>query len=148
MVAITKAESIHLQEVEKLLLTVNLPIEGVKENFSNFFIAKKQNMILGVAGIEIYEEVGLLRSVAIKPSSQKQGIGQMMVNKIEEFAIKEGVKNLYLLTDTAEPFFLRLNYQKISRNRTDSRIKQTIEFTTICTSATVMAKKLDASTSD
>ncbi len=145
MVTITKAESIHLQEVEKLLLTVNLPIEGVKENFSNFFIAKKQNMILGVAGIEIYEEVGLLRSVAIKPSSQKQGIGQMMVNKIEEFAIKEGVKNLYLLTDTAEPFFLRLNYQKIPRDRTDSRIKQTLEFTTICTSATVMVKELVSS---
>ena len=142
MVLITKAESIHLQDVEKLLLMVNLPIEGVKKSFSNFFIVQKQNMIIGCAGIEIYEEVGLLRSIAIDESSQKQGIGQMMVNKIEEFAIKEGVKNLYLLTDTAEQFFLRLNYQKIPRNRTDSRIKQTIEFTTICTSATVMVKDL------
>ena len=145
MVVITKTESIHLQEVEKLLLTVNLPIEGVKESFSNFFIAQKKNMIIGCAGIEIYEEVGLLRSVAIIPSSQKQGIGQMMVNKIEEFAIEEGIKNLYLLTDTAEQFFLRLNYKKIARERTDSRIKQTIEFTTICTSATVMVKEFGSS---
>ena len=145
MVIVTKAESTDLKEVEELLLKVKLPIEGVKDNFSNFLIAQKENMIIGVSGIEIYEEVGLLRSVAIKPSSQKQGIGQLMVSKIEEFAVKTGIRKLYLLTDTAEQFFLKLNYQKIPRDRTDSRIKKSIEFTTICTSATVMVKELLAS---
>ena len=142
MVLITRAEPIHLQEVEALLLMVKLPIEGVKESFSNFFVAQKNNIIIGCAGIEIYDDVGLLRSVSIKPSSQNQGIGQMLVDKIEEFASKSGIKQLYLLTDTAEQFFHRLNYKLIPRNDTDVRVKQSIEFTKLCPSAPVMVKDL------
>ena len=85
--------------------------------------------------------MGLLRSVAIKPSSQNQGIGQMLVRKIEEFAIESQIKKLYLLTDTAEHFFYGLDYRKIPRNSTDVRIKQSIEFTTLCPSAPVMVKE-------
>jgi amino-acid N-acetyltransferase len=144
MVLISRAEPNHLQEVEALLLKVKLPIEGVKEAFNNFFVIHKNNMFIVCAGIEIYEDVGLLRSVAIQPSSQNQGIGQMLVSKIEEFAIESGINRLYLLTDTAEQFFHRLDYKKIPRSSTDVRIKQSIEFTTLCPSAPVMVKELKA----
>ncbi|MHA1932463.1 MAG: hypothetical protein ACW96X_07980 [Promethearchaeota archaeon] len=49
---------------------------------------------------------------------------------------------MYLLTDTAEQFFYRLEYKKIPRDSTDVRIKQSIEFTTLYPSVPVMAKEL------
>ena len=62
--------------------------------------------------------------------------------KIEDFASKNGITHLFLLTDTAEQFFLRLGYQKISRDSTDVRIKQTVEFNKLCPSSPVMVKEI------
>ena len=132
----------HLKEVESLLLKVNLPTEGVKENLSNFIIAQKENKIIGCAGIEIYDKVGLLRSVAINPALQGQGIGCKIMFKIEEFALNHNINRLYLLTETAEQFFHKLGYKKISRSSTEIQIQQTLEFTTLCPSAPVMVKQL------
>jgi amino-acid N-acetyltransferase len=143
MIVIAKAEPNLLQDVEALLKSVNLPIEEVKENFDNFFVVKKKDLIIGCAGVEIYENVGLLRSVAIEPSSQKKGIGKKLVKRLEDFVIENNIKRLYLLTESAEHFFHRLHYQKIPRDSTDSHIKESLEFTTLCPSATVMVKELD-----
>ncbi|MHA2253777.1 MAG: arsenic resistance N-acetyltransferase ArsN2 [Candidatus Kariarchaeaceae archaeon] len=140
MSSITKAITQDLPGVLKLLKLVDLPIEGVKEHFHNFFIVKKNKITLGCIGIEIYENVGLLRSLAIHPSFQGKGIGQQMVSKIEEYSAEKGLHNIYLLTETAEKFFLKLGYQFISREETDTKIKQSIEFTTLCSSSPVMVK--------
>ncbi|MHA1968134.1 MAG: arsenic resistance N-acetyltransferase ArsN2 [Candidatus Hodarchaeales archaeon] len=140
MSSITKTITQDLPGVLKLLKLVDLPIEGVKEHFHNFFIVKKDKMTLGCIGIEIYENVGLLRSLAIHPSFQGKGIGQQMVSKIEEYSAEKGLHNIYLLTETAEKFFLKLGYQFISREETDTKIKQSIEFTTLCSSSPVMVK--------
>ncbi|MFW9906576.1 MAG: arsenic resistance N-acetyltransferase ArsN2 [Candidatus Thorarchaeota archaeon] len=142
MSLITKSSTHDLPEVLKLLKQVDLPTEGVKEHFHNFFIIKKDDMTVGCAGIEIYEHVGLLRSLAIHPSFQGKGNGHQMVNKIEEYSAEKGISKIYLLTETAEKFFLKLGYKIIPREETDLKIKQTIEFTTLCPSAPVMVKNL------
>ncbi len=142
MSSITKAITQDLPEVLKLLKLVDLPFEGVKEHFQNFFIVRNDKMTVGGIGIEIYENVGLLRSVAVHPSFQGKGIGQQMVSKIEEYSAEKELHNIYLLTDTAEKFFLKLGYQLISREETDTRVKQSIEFTTLCPSSPVMMKKI------
>ncbi len=142
MLPTTKANPQDLQEVLTLLKLVNLPIEGVKEHFQDFFIIRKDKMTLGCVGIEIYENAGLLRSLAIHPSFQGKGLGQQMVGKIEDYLAEKGITNIYLLTETAEKFFLKLGFNFISREKTDPKIKQSIEFTTLCTSAPVMVKDL------
>ena len=142
MSSITKAITQDLPDVLKLLKLVDLPFEGVKEHFQDFFIVRNDKMTIGCVGIEIYENVGLLRSTAIHPSFQGKGIGQQMVSKIEEYSAEKGLRNIYLLTDTAEKFFLKLGYLLISREETDPRVKQSIEFTTLCPSSPVMMKKI------
>lgn len=144
MSSITKVITQDLPEVLKLLKLVDLPIEGVKEHFQNFFIVRNDKMTIGCIGIEIYGNVGLLRSVAIHPSFQGKGIGQQLVGKIEEYSAEKELHNIYLLTDTAEKFFLKLGYLLISREETDPKIKQSIEFTTLCTSSPVMMKEISS----
>ena len=142
MSSITKTNTQDLPEVLKLLRLVELPIEGVKEHFQNFFIERKDKMTIGCIGIEIYGNLGLLRSVAIHPSFQGKGLGQQMVSKIEEYSAEKGLHKIYLLTDTAEKFFLKLGYLLVSRDEVDPRIKQSIEYTTLCPSSPVMMKKI------
>lgn len=139
---ITKASVQDLPEVLELLKQVDLPIEGVRKHFHNFFTIKKDNLTVGCGGIEIYENVGLLRSLAIHPSIQAKGNGQQMVGRIEEYSAEKGIYNIYLLTETAEKYFQKLGYKIIPREEADPRIKQSIEFTTLCPSAPVMMKRL------
>ena len=142
MSSITKVITQDLLEVQTLLKLVELPIEGVKEHFQNFFIVRNDKMTIGCIGIEIYGNVGLLLSVAIHPSFQGKGLGQQMVSKMEEYSAEKGLRNIYLLTDTVEKFFLKLGYLLISRDEADPRVKQSIEFTTLCPSSPVMMKKI------
>ncbi len=143
MVDITKASYDDLKSVYSLLKLVNLPIDGVADNFHNFFVAWERNQLQGCAGIEIYDEVGLLRSVAVHASSQGHGLGQKLVETIQRFSIEKGLTEIYLLTETAEKFFLKLNYVVILRDEADDKIKQSVEFISLCpVSAICMVKRL------
>ncbi|MHA1948083.1 MAG: GNAT family N-acetyltransferase [Candidatus Hodarchaeales archaeon] len=113
MLSTTKAIEQDLAEVFTLLKLVDLPVEGVKEHFNNFFVVKKEKTIVGCVGIEIYENVGLLRSVALHPSFQGKGIGQQMVNKMEAYSVENRLDRIYLLTDTTESFFLKFQGKKL-----------------------------------
>ena len=142
MLTITKTSNQDLPKVLALLKLVNLPVEGVKEHFQDYFLMKKDNMVIGTIGIEIYENSGLLRSLAVHPTFQRAGIGQKLVDRIEVYSAEKGLNIIYLLTDTAEKFFLKLGYRIIPREETDSHIKQSIEFTTLCPSSPVMMKDI------
>ncbi|MFX1286337.1 MAG: arsenic resistance N-acetyltransferase ArsN2 [Promethearchaeota archaeon] len=143
MVDIIKASYDDLESVYSLLKLVSLPIDGVADNFHNFFVLWEKNQLQGCAGIEIYDEIGLLRSVAVHPSFQGQGLGQKLVETIQRFSIEKGLTEIYLLTETAERFFLKLNYVVISRDEADDKVKQSIEFISLCPiSAVCMVKRL------
>lgn len=143
MIEITKASDRDQESVYSLLKLVNLPIEGVADNFHNFFVAWEGNKLLGCGGVEIYEDVGLIRSVAVHPSFQNRGLGQKLVETIQKYSIEKGLNEIYLLTETAEEFFSKLEFNVIPRDEVDNRVKQSIEFTTLCPdSATCMVKTL------
>ncbi|MCK5343135.1 MAG: GNAT family N-acetyltransferase, partial [Candidatus Heimdallarchaeota archaeon] len=113
------------------------------EHFQDFFIMRNDEMVVGCVGIEIYENTGLLRSLAIHPFSQGKGLGQQLVTRIEEYSAEKELNPIYLLTDTAEKFFLKLDYKIIPREETDSRVKQSIEFTMLCPSSPVLMKVIN-----
>lgn len=144
MTLISQAIAQDLPEVLQLLKLLDLPIEGVKEHFQNFFTMREDEMIVGCVGVEIYENIGLLRSIGIHPSFQGRGFGQQMVGRIEEFSVEKELNSIYLLTETAEKFFLNLGYNYVPREEVDVKIKQSIEFTTLCPSSPVMVKEISS----
>ncbi|MFX0124264.1 MAG: arsenic resistance N-acetyltransferase ArsN2 [Candidatus Hodarchaeota archaeon] len=143
MVEISKASDQDLESVYSLLKLVDLPIEGVADNFHNFFVAWERNQLQGCAGIEIYKDVGLIRSVAVHPSSQGRGLGQKLVETIHRYSVEKGLNEIYLLTETAQEFFSKQNYVVIPRDEADDKVKQSIEFISLCpVSAVCMVKSL------
>ncbi|MFX1514656.1 MAG: GNAT family N-acetyltransferase [Promethearchaeota archaeon] len=147
MIKITRAVEEDLQGVFLLLKTVDLPKEGVTEHFHTFFVARDGDLIVGCIGIEIYSappdpSIGLLRSVAVHPSFQGKGIGHQLVEKIHEFSNQEDLKEVYLLTETAEHYFPKFGYVIIPREEADPKIKQSVEFTTLCIDSPLMKKSL------
>jgi amino-acid N-acetyltransferase len=134
------ASSKDLKSVVNLLELVDLPIEGVVDNINNFRIGKispdqiTMPPIVGCVGFEIYGELGVLRSLAVHPDYQKRGIGQALISDGLKFAKRNGMKTLYLLTDTARDYLVSLGFQETSRDAVPQKILDTIEFSSLCPS--------------
>lgn len=131
----------YKNRVITLLQSLHLPTEDLTGNLENFFVALGANEIIGTVGLEIYGEYGLLRSLAVDPQLQGKGIGHSLVSYIEQYAQNKGLKELYLLTETAKDYFEKKTYQLIARDKAAEAIKQSAEFSHVCPQSAVLMKK-------
>ncbi|QLD88096.1 GNAT family N-acetyltransferase [Natronomonas salina] len=133
----------ELDRIETLLTENDLPTADVRDGLGRFVAARSENTVVGAGGLELYESVGLLRSLVVDESARGQGLGSTLCDELEERAKAAGVDTLYLLTTTAEDFFRRRGYERIDRDAAPSEIRGTTEFRDLCpTSATCMVKEL------
>jgi N-acetylglutamate synthase and related acetyltransferases len=105
--------------------------------------------LTGIIGLERYGHIGLLRSLAVQPSERQQGIGQKLVAYLEQQARDSGIHQLYLLTQTADTFFIQQGYQLVARKETPDVIQQTSQFSALCpASSRLLSKWLNGSMRD
>jgi amino-acid N-acetyltransferase len=84
-----------------------------------------------------------LRSLAVASTERSAGIGNALVNFIEDHAKEKGLKEIVLLTTTAAAYFDKRSYTSIERTNIPEAIKQSAEFRSTCpASATTMLKTL------
>ncbi len=121
---------------ENALPTTDLPKQQVR-----LFGISENNKLTGCVGIEVFGESALLRSLATSSSSRGKGLGKLLTKKVEAAAKEEGVKKIFLLTETAENFFKKMNYSVIERDFVPDEIKQTTEFSELCPSTAVAMQK-------
>ncbi len=131
-----------------LLQNVNLPPDGIELHLNNFLIIRHPEAVagpeflIGSVGLEIYQDSALLRSLAVHPDFQGLGLGTRLVDNIIEIARGKGINRLFLLTDTAEEYFKKKGFARVTRDKVPDDMKQSIEFTTLCTSAPSMLREI------
>lgn len=129
-----------LVEIKNLLESSNLPANDLSEHIENFFVAEHTTGIVGVGGYEEYGELGLIRSFAVQPSSQGEGIAESIFDLVKEKASSKKINALYLLTTTAEEYFHCLGFRAIQREEAPLKIKESRQFNELCpASAVIMA---------
>ncbi|HWA16172.1 MAG TPA: arsenic resistance N-acetyltransferase ArsN2 [Gemmatimonadales bacterium] len=122
-----------------LLTACDLPTGDLAEVRPHFLGEHDSAGLVGVVGIERHGGVGLLRSLAVRAGARGSGVGSRLADAAEAWAASHGIRQLYLLTTTAERFFARRGYQVRPRDQVDPAIQRTTEFTSACpASATVM----------
>jgi arsenate reductase (thioredoxin) len=130
----------NLSKAIALLKSCGLPTEDITEA-TKLFVATEGNDIIGTIAIELYDNLGLLRSLAVNNTYRSKGVGKNLVAFIEAFARNNNIKELLLLTTTASEFFSGLSYQQLKREDTPTAIKQSTEFTSTCPSSAIVMKK-------
>jgi len=87
--------------------------DKVRERFDEgpMWIAEEDGEAVGTVSGLPEEERFYIRSMAIKPSAQRKGIGQRLLDALEVFARDAGYKKLYLYTTFVLPGAKRL-YEK------------------------------------
>lgn len=118
--------------VEDLLVAAGLPREGAAAALATGVVAREGRGIVAAAAVERYGEAGLLRSVVVAPERRGTGLGRAIVEAAEALARGEGIRDLYLLTETAVDWFPRLGYEIVPREEAAAAVGASIEFTTVC----------------
>ena len=140
---IRSATNADLSAVENLLATNDLPLDGVRENFSAFVVAEDRGAITGAIGLEKFGSVALLRSAVVSPDNRGSGVGSRLVEQLLERADKEGIEDLYLLTTTAENYFPRFGFSRTTRSAVPDAVKASAEFHGACPdTAIVMTRRV------
>ena len=126
-----------------LLESLHLPTVDLPLMLDNFVIAKEKEIVVGCGGLELYESIALLRSLAVATHFQGQGLGNLLYRAVLDLAQEKGVQEVYLITTTAADFFLKQGFQKVERTQVPTAIQQTAQFTSVCpSSATIMQRTI------
>ncbi len=118
--------------IEALLAAAGLPLDGAADAFALGVVARDGGRVVAAAAIERYGDAGLLRSVVVDPAHRDRGLGRHIVAAAEDLARQAGVRELYLLTETAADWFPRLGYEAIDRSVAAAAVGASVEFTTVC----------------
>jgi amino-acid N-acetyltransferase len=132
-ILIERAGPADVRAVEALLASASLPLDGAAEAVAHAgVVAREGSAVVGAAALEIYGEAGLLRSVVVAREHRGTGLGRAVVAAAEALARDEGVRDLYLITETAIDWFPRLGYTPVERAVANDAVGASIEFTTVC----------------
>lgn len=134
-----------LDAVVHLLERCELPTEGVADWLGSFLVAEHDGSLAGTVGLELYGPRALLRSVAVLPEFRGSGLGRLLVENIVKLAADRGATDIYLLTTTADDWFLRFGFERTTREAVPTPVHASVEFRGACPgSAVVMSRPLPA----
>ena len=129
-----------------LLVKNGLPISDLNtKHFDDFLYLGETDNPVGIIGLEIFDSIALLRSLAVSKDARGKGFGKTLVFAVEDYAKNKNISDIYLLTENAENFFKKLNYICIQKESAPETIRNTSEFSSVCPeSAVLMTKRLIA----
>jgi amino-acid N-acetyltransferase len=140
-IAVVFADKKDSESVKDLLRKASLPYQDISINLDNFLLAKENSTLVGIIGLELFGEYGLLRSLAVEAPYRKKGIAHILYERILAYAHLRGIKTLYLLTTTAEEFFSKLGFTRVKRNNVPTPIQNSEEFRSLCPSTAICMVK-------
>lgn len=140
---IRAAQRDDLPAIEALLASLDLTAAGVGEHLHQFLVAEVTGGVVASAGLEVYGAAALLRSVAVDTSHRGRGLARSLITRLLDQARRSGVRDVYLLTTTAEGYFGRLGFGAIPREAVDPSVQHSAEFgDRLCATARAMRLRL------
>ena len=124
-----------LDAVELTLRFSALPLDGLGDQFGDgYAVAESDGQVIGVEGIEVYGNDGLLRSAAVVSDWRGKGVGDALTRDRIEWARRRGLRSLYLLTTTAGDYFPRFGFTRADRETAPDAVRRSKEFSEACPS--------------
>jgi amino-acid N-acetyltransferase len=123
----------QLNEILALLKRTGLPYQDIKPD-NNLFVCYygADGRLIGSGGLEFYADYALLRSVAVEENERGHANGKRIVNDLMMRAKGCDVREVYLLTETARDFFLKMGFLTIAREDVPVVVKESTEFASVC----------------
>ena len=125
-----------------LLGRSELTERDVAEHWGHYFVVREDDgRVVGVAGLEVHADDGLLRSVAVEPDYRSQGLGASLVEAAMERARLLKLRDVYLLTTTARDYFARRGFVDCGRETAPAAIRDSWEFRSGCPETAALMRR-------
>lgn len=144
MKAIKVTSTLEFELFKTTVKNAGLPVSDLDYNRQALYSFFDGATLVATAGLETFENgIGLLRSVSVNPELRGEGFGRKLVAEMLKTAQNQGIGKIFLLTETASGFFLRMGFVVVTRGDLPEEIKQSTEFKSVCpASAAVLARAL------
>jgi len=142
--SVRQARPGDLPALRELLSLCGLPFDGVPDHLSAFLVALDQGRLTGSVGVERCGADGLLRSLAVHPDYRGRSLGTHLTRRALREARRLGLRRVFLLTETASEYFLRLQFRRVPRQQAPPAVQASVEFASVCPETAVcMERHLD-----
>jgi N-acetylglutamate synthase-like GNAT family acetyltransferase len=142
-ITIRPARTTDLTAVRALLSGANLPLDGLEEQFGDgYAVAESGGAVIGAEGIETYDDTGLLRSAVVDPRWRGQGVGDALTRDRLNWARERGLREVYLLTTTAQDYFPRHGFERVMRTSAPEAVQRSREFAEACPDSAITMRLL------
>ncbi|UUZ71852.1 arsenic resistance N-acetyltransferase ArsN2 [Polaromonas sp. P1(28)-8] len=131
-ISLRPATSSDWPAIAALLEANKLPLDGAQDHLATYLLATQGQEIIGTAGAEVYGDLALLRSVAIAPGLQRQGIGKQLVSRLLQEAKRRQIAKVYLLSVTAPEYFAQFGFKRGPRENAPAALHASAEFQGAC----------------
>ena len=137
------ASLVDTDAIIALVASSGLPIEGLRtildqHHDAAWVMRDSDGRLLACAVVEPFGRVGLLRSVAVAEDTRARGRGTALIDDILRHPRIRTLDGVYLLTETAEPFFARRGFRSIAREQVPDEIRASSEFASVCPASAVV----------
>jgi catechol 2,3-dioxygenase-like lactoylglutathione lyase family enzyme/N-acetylglutamate synthase-like GNAT family acetyltransferase len=137
------ALDVHIAEpcdrlpVEVMLADTDLPLDGLDDAWPHMLVARDRGRTVAAAGLEMYGNAGLLRSVVVDAKLRAQGIGEELVWRALALGRAHGIDSAWLLTFVPD-WFQRLDFQRVARAAAPEALQASAEFRGACPETAVL----------
>jgi amino-acid N-acetyltransferase len=126
---IRKARPLDIKEIQRLINffadrgeMLPCSLSELYERVRDFYICEEDGEIVGTCALHLsWEDLGEIRSLAVKESHGRRGIGTRLVEACLEEAKSLGVRRVFALTYKPD-FFRRLDFQIIDKSKLPQKI--------------------------
>jgi amino-acid N-acetyltransferase len=136
-IVISGARTADVPAIKQLLIANDLPTDGVDDHWKTFIVARDGEDIVGCAGSEAHPFAALIRSVAVAETHRGRSIGRRMVRQLLDRLASRGIREFYLLTTTAEPYFAKRGFKPIDRDEIHPQLLGSAELQGACPDSAV-----------
>ncbi|MBM4761546.1 hypothetical protein [Bacillus sp. B15-48] len=112
---IRNADRKDIERLESFLVEANLDANGLEDCIEYYSLLEtKQGKLKACIGIEPIDNVGLLRSFVVSPTTTKVQV-LLLFDRVIRIAESKQLSSLYLVTnkETALPFFNKIGFMKV-----------------------------------
>jgi amino-acid N-acetyltransferase len=138
-----RAKAADWPSIESLLGSASLPIDDALLHLERFTVGVEGNALVAAGAFECHGATALLRSFVVTESARGRRVGSSLLQRVLSDAAGAGVQDVYLLTQTAAPFFAMHGFRPVERREAPDAIRNTREFAQLCpASAQLMVRSL------
>jgi N-acetylglutamate synthase-like GNAT family acetyltransferase len=125
-----------------LLRTASLPVEDLCGPQKRYWSTSDAGRgLVAAGGLEAHGTHGILRSCVVAGAARRRGLGTTLVEFLVAQARAAGMHELYLLTETAQSWFIRLGFEAVERARVPPAIAVSSQFAGVCPASAAALKR-------